>query len=68
MVYKKKFKIEGKIISKDDLIRLIQKLCDRFDDKNIKNFKLRITVRFVDDTTLEDDNISIFDKKIQIYM
>lgn len=58
MRYKKKYNIKGKIISKSDIINMVNNILEKSPQKN---FEMKIEAQFNDGTTIADDKVSIFD-------
>lgn len=59
MIYKKTYKIEGKIISKCDITNMINNILDKFPKE--KEFLVEIEAEFNDGTSIKDNDISIFE-------
>lgn len=62
MIYKKKYKIEGKIFYKKDLIRLFNGILDTFSEEmKKKDGTKEIIVNFEDGTVLKDNDTFVFE-------
>ena len=58
MIYKKTYQIEGKIITKNEIINLVNSILLKLS--NGKELELTIVVDFVDHSSLEDNKIDLF--------
>lgn len=58
MIYKKTYQIEGKIITKNEIINLVNSILLKLS--NEKELELTIVVDFVDHSSLEDNKIDLF--------
>ena len=59
MIYKKEYKIEGKIISKDDIVNMINTTLKKMS--KYKDVELKIIASFDSGISIEDKNLLIFD-------
>lgn len=59
VIYKKTYKICGKIISKDDLVSMIKKIVESYTD--VKILEIEIEAKFCDGSSIAKDDISLFD-------
>lgn len=75
MIYKKTYKINGKIITKNDIINMVTNIIDKYSGE--KELSVQIEAQFSDGTSIVDSNVSIFEhvyfeklvlEKIRVYI
>lgn len=59
MTYKKTYKIEGKIITKNDIVNMITNIIDKYSKEY--ELSVQIEAKFGDGTSIVDSDVSIFD-------
>lgn len=75
MTYKKTYKIEGKIITKNDIVNMITNIIDKYSKED--ELSVQIEAQFGDGTSIVDSDVSIFDhiyfeklllEKVRVYV
>lgn len=59
MVYKKRYEVKGKIISKSDIINIVQEITKKYESN--ANLSLKFEAEFSDGTSIEENDYSIFE-------